>query len=173
MELVRYIETIPDWPKPGILFRDITPVLANPEAMSYVCDKFTQFIHELKADFVLAPEARGFLFGVPASLQAKVGFAPVRKPGKLPREQIKEGYDLEYGVNELCLHVDALKPGMRVVVIDDLLATGGTVEATIKLAHRLKAEVVGCAFVIELDDLKGRDRLKDLPILSLTHFEGE
>lgn len=173
MDIKQYIASIPGFPKEGIIFRDITPVLEEPKAMRYVIDKFTNFIKEQEADLILGPEARGFLFGVPAAIEANVPFAPVRKPGKLPRETISETYDLEYGTDELCIHADAIKPGQKVVIVDDLLATGGTVEAIIRMVRKMKAEVVGVCFVIELDDLKGKEKFNDIPLCVLSHFEGE
>lgn len=173
MELKDYIASIPDFPKQGIIFRDITPILTSPKAMRHVTRKMADFIEDTDANIVLAPEARGFLFGLPAAVEADVAFAPVRKPGKLPRETVSESYELEYGTDTLQMHADAIKPGDKVVIIDDLLATGGTVEAIRKMAEKQGAEVVGAAFVIELDDLHGKDKLPDLPLLSLIHYEGE
>ena len=160
MDLKDYIESIPGFPKEGIVLR-------------YCVDQFNVFVKSIGADVVIGPEARGFLFGVPVALENNVGFVPVRKPGKLPRETVNETYDLEYGQDELCIHADAILPGQKVVIIDDLLATGGTVEAIIKMVERMQASVVGVAFVIELDDLKGREKFKDIPVCALTHFEGE
>ena len=173
MNLKNYIENIPGVPKEGIIFRDVTPILTEPKAMRYVASRMSVFIQELQADLVIAPEARGFLFGIPAALQSDVAFAPVRKPGKLPRKTISQTYELEYGTDELQMHADAIQPGQKVVIVDDLLATGGTVEAIIRLVEAQGAQVVGIAFVIELDDLKGREKFKDIPVLSLTHYEGE
>lgn len=173
MELKDYIASIPDFPKDGIIFRDITPILTSPKAMRHVTRKLADFIEDQDATLVLAPEARGFFFGLPAAVEADVAFAPVRKPGKLPRETVQETYELEYGTDTLQMHADAIKPGDRVVIIDDLLATGGTVEAIRRMAEKQGAEVVGAAFVVELDDLHGRERLKDVPLLSLIHYEGE
>lgn len=173
MDLKNYIESIPGFPKEGIIFRDVTPILQNAEAMRYCVDRINDFVREIQADLVLAPEARGFLFGVPVALENNIGFVPVRKPGKLPRETVSETYDLEYGQDQLCVHADAIKVGQKIVIVDDLLATGGTVEAIIKMVERMGAQVVGIAFVIELDDLKGREKFKDIPVLSLTHYEGE
>ena len=161
MDLKDYIESIPGFPKEGIVFRDVTPILQNANAMRYCVDQFNDFVKSIGADVVIGPEARGFLFGVPVALENNVGFVPVRK------------YDLEYGQDELCVHADAILPGQKVVIIDDLLATGGTVEAIIKMVERMQASVVGVAFVIELDDLKGREKFKDIPVCALTHFEGE
>lgn len=173
MDIKQYIASIPGFPKEGIIFRDVTPILKNPDCMKYVTEKFSAFAKEVKADLIIAPEARGFFFGIPVALECHVGFAPVRKPGKLPRETMSQTYQLEYGVDELQMHVDAIQKGMRVVIIDDLLATGGTVEAMIKMVESKQAIVAGIGFVIELDDLKGKEKFKDIPVLSLTHFEGE
>jgi adenine phosphoribosyltransferase len=173
MELKDYIESIPGFPKEGIIFRDITPVLANPEAMKYVSSAFADFAKEVGANVIVAPEARGFFFGIPAAVQADLPFYPVRKPGKLPRKTISQTYSLEYGTDELQMHADSIKEGDRVLIIDDLLATGGTVDAIVKLVESQKAKIAGIAFVIELDDLKGKDLFKDIPVLSLTHYEGE
>ena len=126
MDLKKYIASIPGFPKEGIIFRDVTPILETPEAMHYVVDAFTEFAKQTGADLILGPEARGFLFGVPVALEANLPFAPVRKPGKLPRETVEETYELEYGTDKLCIHADVIKPGQKVVIIDDLLATGGT-----------------------------------------------
>lgn len=173
MDLKDYIESIPGFPKEGIIFRDVTPILQNASAMRYCVDQINNFVQEVGADVILAPEARGFLFGVSVALENNIGFVPVRKPGKLPRKVVSETYDLEYGQDELCMHADAIRPGQKVVIVDDLLATGGTVEAIVKMVEKMGATVSGIAFVIELDDLKGKDRFKDIPVLSLTHFEGE
>lgn len=168
------IASIPGFPKEGIIFRDITPILENPEVFREVTKQIADFAKEIRADVIASPEARGFLFGVPAALEAGIPFAPIRKPGKLPRKTISETYELEYGTDTLQMHADALKPGQRVLIVDDLLATGGTVNAICRMVEKLGAEVAGYAFVIELDDLKGRESLKpQAPILALTHFEGE
>ena len=173
MDIKNYIASIPGFPKEGIVFRDVTPILQNPKAMHYVTDEFSKIAKEVGADFIVGPEARGFLFGVPVAMQCDLGFAPVRKPGKLPREVISQDYDLEYGKDTLCMHTDAVQPGQKVLIIDDLLATGGTTAATIKLLEKMGAEVVGCAFIIELDDLKGKDLLGNIPVYALAHYEGE
>lgn len=173
MNIQDYIATIPGFPKEGVLFRDVTPILSSPKAMRHVTRKMADFIEDHDANLVLAPEARGFVFAIPAAIEADVAFAPVRKPGKLPREVISQTYDLEYGTDELQIHADAIKKGDRVVIIDDLLATGGTVEAIVKMARSVGAEVVGAAFVIELEDLKGREKLEGIPILPLVTYEGE
>ncbi|WP_305154508.1 adenine phosphoribosyltransferase [uncultured Dubosiella sp.] len=166
MNIKNYIESIPDFPKKGIMFRDITPILAHPEAMRYVTGQIVEFAKQVDANLIVAPEARGFFFGTPAAIEANIGFAPVRKPGKLPRETMSVTYELE-------MHVDAIHEGDRVLIVDDLLATGGTVDAIVRLVESRKAKVVGIAFVIELDDLKGREKFKDIPVLALTHYEGE
>lgn len=173
MNIKNYIESIPDFPKKGIMFRDITPILAHPEAMRYVTGQIVTFAKQVDANLIVAPEARGFFFGTPAAIEANIGFVPVRKPGKLPRETMSVTYELEYGEDELQMHVDAIHEGDRVLIVDDLLATGGTVDAIVRLVESRKAKVVGIAFVIELDDLKGREKFKDIPVLALTHYEGE
>ena len=173
MNIKNYIESIPDFPKKGIMFRDITPILAHPEAMRYVTGQIVEFAKKVDANLIVAPEARGFFFGTPAAIEANIGFAPVRKPGKLPRETMSVTYELEYGEDELQMHVDAIHEGDRVLIVDDLLATGGTVDAIVRLVESRKAKVVGIAFVIELEDLKGREKFKDIPVLALTHYEGE
>ncbi|MDE6583771.1 MAG: adenine phosphoribosyltransferase [Anaeroplasmataceae bacterium] len=173
MNLKDYVATIENYPKEGILFRDITPLMKDGAAYLYSVNQITEFAKEKKATIIVGPEARGFIFGCPVATNLGIGFAPIRKPGKLPRKTISEAYDLEYGSNTLCIHEDALKKGDRVVIIDDLLATGGTVKATIHLCERLGAEVVGVACLIELVDLKGRELLKGYDVLSLMQYEGE
>ena len=173
MNLKNYVASIMDYPKKGINFRDITPLMLNGEAYKYSCDKITEFAKEKNVTVIVGPEARGFIFGCPVAINLGLGFAPIRKPGKLPRETVEEEYDLEYGSNTLCIHADALKPTDRVLIIDDLLATGGTVKATINLCEKLGAQVVGVACLIELVDLKGRELLKGYDVLSLMEYEGE
>ncbi len=170
MDLKKYIADVPDFPKEGILFRDITPLMLNGKAYQYAADQFTAFAKKKKATVIVGPEARGFIFGCPVAANLGIGFAPVRKPGKLPREAVAVEYDLEYGSNTLCLHADAVKKGDRVLIIDDLLATGGTMEATIELVKKLGGEVVGLAFLIELSDLNGRDKLHHHDILTLITY---
>jgi adenine phosphoribosyltransferase len=170
MDLKDYIADIPDFPKPGILFRDITPLMADGEAFKEACDRIIEFAKEVKADVVVGPESRGFIFGCPVSYALGIGFVPVRKPGKLPRETVSYRYDLEYGSNELHIHSDGIEKGKRVLVVDDLLATGGTIEATVKLVEELGGEVVGCAFLIELIDLKGRDLLTDYNVFTILKY---
>lgn len=170
MNLKDYIAAVPDFPKAGILFRDITPLMLNGDAFKYAANQFTKFALDKQATLIVGPEARGFIFGCPVATNLNIGFAPVRKPGKLPREYISVSYDLEYGSNELCLHADAVKPGDRVIIIDDLLATGGTIHATIDLVQKLGGTVVGIAFLIELAFLDGRKELKDYDVLSLVTY---
>ena len=170
MDLRKYVALVEDYPKPGIKFRDITPLMGNGEAYKYATDKVVEFAKEHNIDLVVGPEARGFIFGCPVSYALGVGFAPVRKPGKLPREVVEYAYDLEYGSNVLCMHKDSLKPGQRVLIVDDLLATGGTIEATVKLIEELGGVVAGLAFLIELEDLKGKEKLKGYPILTLMKY---
>lgn len=173
MDLKDVIVDIPDFPKKGITFRDITPVLEDPDAMQYAAETLAAFAKEVKADAIAAPEARGFVFALPAALEAHLPFIPVRKPGKLPRKTIKAEYALEYGTDALEMHADAVKPGWNVLIIDDLLATGGTCGAMREMIKEAGGNVAGYAFVAELDDLNGRDKLCDAPVLSLIHYEGE
>lgn len=170
MDLKKYVALVEDYPKPGIKFRDITPLMGNGEAYKYATDKVVEFAKEHNIDLVVGPEARGFIFGCPVSYALRVGFAPVRKPGKLPREVIEYAYDLEYGSNVLCMHKDSVKPGQRVLIVDDLLATGGTIEATVKLIEELGGVVAGLAFLIELEDLKGKEKLEGYPVLTLMKY---
>lgn len=170
MQLEKFIANVPDFPKEGILFKDITPLMQDGEALRFTIDKLSEFAKEKGADLIVGPEARGFLFGTPVAALLGIGFVPVRKPGKLPREVVEYEYDLEYGSNKLCIHKDAIKKGQKVMIIDDLLATGGTVEAATKLIEELGGNVVGCAFLIELDALKGRDKLKNYEVFSLIKY---
>lgn len=170
MNLKNYVASIIDYPKEGILFRDITPLMGNGEAYKYSVDQMTEYAKEKGATVIVGPEARGFIFGCPVATNLGIGFAPIRKPGKLPRKTLEEKYDLEYGSNTLCIHADALKPGDKVIIVDDLLATGGTVKATINLCEKLGATVVGVACLIELVDLKGREVLEGYDVLSLMEY---
>lgn len=170
MDLKKFVALVEDYPKPGIKFRDITPLMGDGAAYKEATDKIVEFAKKQKIDLVVGPEARGFIFGCPVSYALGVGFAPVRKPGKLPREVIEYAYDLEYGSNVLCLHKDSIKPGQRVLIVDDLLATGGTVEATVKLVEELGGVVAGLAFLIELEELKGREKLEGYEVLTLMKY---
>ena len=167
MNLQDYIATIPDYPKEGILFRDITPLMADGPAFAYATQQIVDYAREVGAELVVGPEARGFIIGCPVAYAMEIGFAPVRKPKKLPREVIEVEYEKEYGTDILTMHRDAISPGQKVIIIDDLLATGGTIEATIKLVEKIGGEVVGCAFLIELEELEGAKLLKGYPYKSL------
>ena len=170
MNLKDYIADIKDFPIEGILFRDITPLMADGEAFKYACDSVVEYAKKLTVDVIVGPESRGFIFGCPVAYALGIGFIPIRKPGKLPRETASFKYDLEYGSNELHVHKDGILPGQRVLVVDDLLATGGTVVATTKLIEQLGGQVVGCAFLIELVDLKGRDVLANYDIFTVMKY---
>lgn len=159
MDLKDYIAAVPDFPEEGILFRDITPLLQNGEAFKQTVEAIKAFAKEVGANIIVGPESRGFIFGCPVATELGLGFVPIRKPGKLPREQVTEEYALEYGTNTLCMHKDALKPGDKVLIVDDLLATGGTTKAVCNLVEKLGATVEGIACVIELKALAGRDAL--------------
>ena len=170
MNLKDYIALVEDYPKEGIKFRDITPLLGNGDAYKAATDAIIEYAREKKTDLVVGPEARGFIFGCPVAYEMGIGFAPVRKPGKLPREVVEYEYDLEYGSNTLCMHKDSVKPGQRVLIVDDLLATGGTVEATIKIIEELGGVVAGLIFLIELDELKGREKLTGYDVKTLMNY---
>jgi adenine phosphoribosyltransferase len=164
------IRTVPDFPKPGILFYDITTLLKDPKGFAALIDALAQYYIDKDIDLVLGIEARGFIFGPALAYRLNAGFVPVRKPRKLPGPTARVTYDLEYGSDSLEIHMDAIEPGQRVVVVDDLLATGGTMEATIKLVQQLGGAIAGLGFAVELDFLKGRDRLKDYDVFSLLHY---
>ncbi|MFQ5610711.1 MAG: adenine phosphoribosyltransferase [Anaerolineae bacterium] len=171
MDLASKIRDIPDFPVKGILFKDITTLLQDPAAWRESVDALVTHYEPAEIDVVVGVEARGFIFGAPLAYYLGCGFVPVRKPGRLPAETIKEEYSLEYGVNALEIHSDGIQPGQKTLVVDDLLATGGTALATCKLVERLGGEVAGVAFVIELDFLHGREKLKGYEVFSLIHFE--
>ena len=170
MDLKNYIEIVEDWPKPGIKFKDITPLMANGAAYKEATDKIVEYAKEKEIDIIVGPEARGFIIGCPVAYAMGIGFAPVRKEGKLPRETIKVQYGLEYGKDVLTIHKDAIKPGQRVLITDDLLATGGTMDATIKLVEQLGGVVAGLAFLVELSYLEGREKLEGYDILTLMEY---
>ena len=171
-ELKEKIRTIPDFPKPGIQFRDITTLLADPQAFKIVVERFVERYKDEQIDLVVGVESRGFIIGAPLALRLEKGFIPVRKAGKLPGPIHGVEYDLEYGTDRVEVHQDAIPPGSRVLMVDDLLATGGTIEGSSRLIEKAGGVIAGYAFVIELIDLKGRNRLNH-PIFSLVTFEGE
>ena len=171
--LEEYVVSIPDFPEPGIIFRDVTSILQDADGLHMAIDKLREMVKDLDFDVVVGPESRGFIFGVPVAYAEHKSFVPVRKKGKLPRETISAKYDLEYGSAEIEIHKEDLRPGMKVVIIDDLIATGGTVEAAVKLAESLGAEVVKIAFVMELAGLKGRERLAGYDVESVITYEGK
>lgn len=173
MELKSHIRSIPDFPKPGIMFRDITPLLKSAEAMKAAIAELARPFRGSRVTSVLAAEARGFVFGAPLAMELGAAFVPIRKPGKLPFETRRLTYDLEYGSDSLEMHADAVTAGDRVLLVDDLLATGGTIEACLNLARQQHAEVVGAAFVIELTFLNGRQRLTPVPVHSLIAYDSE
>ncbi len=173
MNLADKIRSIPDFPKKGIIFKDITTLTGDGEALRESVRLMKDRFKEERFDKVVGIESRGFIFAAILAHEWGIGMAPVRKPGKLPAATIRETYDLEYGQDSLEMHIDALQQGQRVLVVDDLLATGGTVEATIRLVEKLGATVAGCCFLIELDFLKGRERLGDYRVESLVHVESE
>ena len=170
MDLKQFVTVVPDYPKPGIQFKDITTLMDNGDAYRYATDQIVNYAREKEIDIVVGPEARGFIIGCPVAYSLGVGFAPVRKEGKLPREVVRVEYGLEYGKDVLTIHKDAIKPGQRVLITDDLLATGGTIEATIKLVEELGGVVAGIAFLIELSYLDGRKLLDGYDVLTLMTF---
>ena len=171
MNLADYIRTIHDFPKPGILFRDITPLLAAPAAFREAINQLASHYRGQPIDAVAAAEARGFIFAAPLALELNASFVPVRKPGKLPYETHTFEYDLEYGTDTLQMHVDGMTPGQRVLLVDDLLATGGTIDACCRLVEKTGAMVVGCAFAIELKFLGGRERIAPHEAFSLIQYD--
>jgi adenine phosphoribosyltransferase len=171
MDLKRYIRDVPDFPQPGILFRDITPLLRDHEAMRYAIDRFTDHYRNEKLDAIVAIESRGFLFGAPLAVALGLPLIPARKPGKLPAARMSVEYALEYGTSQLDIHEDALTPDENVLIIDDLLATGGTAHATAKLVELLGARVHSIAFLIELAFLHGREALRDRKVFSLVTYD--
>ncbi len=170
VDLLQYIRDVPDFPKPGILFRDITPLLASPVAFREVIRRMADQFRDAQVDVIVAAEARGFIFASPLALELNVGFVPIRKPGKLPFETHAFHYELEYGTDSLEMHVDGIQAGQRVLVVDDLLATGGTIDACCRLVEKNGAHVVACAFLIELRDLKGRERIAPRNIFRVIEY---
>ena len=169
--LKKLIREVPDFPKPGILFYDITTLLKDSRGLALLIDALAEHYIDQKIDLVLGMEARGFIFGPALAYRLNAGFIPVRKPGKLPAATIKYDYALEYGTNTLEIHKDAIQKGQRVIIVDDLLATGGTAEATAKLAESLGADIAGLGFVVELDFLNPRQKLKQYDVFSLLHYD--
>ncbi len=165
------IRTVPDFPKPGILFYDITTLLKDKTGFAQLTDAFAAYYIGKEIDLVLGIEARGFIFGPALAYRLNAGFVPVRKPKKLPAPTARVSYDLEYGTDSLEVHLDAIEPGQRVLLVDDLLATGGTMEATIQLVRQLGGDIAGLAFAIELDFLKGREKFAEYDVLSLLHYD--
>lgn len=168
-----YVRSIPDFPEEGIIFRDITTVLQDADGLQLAVDGIQKSLEGVEFDVVVGPESRGFIFGVPIAYNLHKGFVPVRKKGKLPCETISMEYDLEYGSAVIEMHKDSIKPGQKVVIIDDLIATGGTIEAIIKLVEQLGGEVVKICFVMELAGLKGRERLAGYEVSSVVTYEGK
>jgi len=173
MNLKETIRTVPNWPIEGVMFRDITTLMQKPDAFRAACDAFYDRYKDMNIDKIVGIDARGFIFGAVLAYHLGVGFIPVRKKGKLPAETIGTAYSLEYGENEVEMHRDGLAKGERVVIVDDLIATGGTIAAAAELVEELGAKVVECAFVIELPDLNGRKKISGYPIFTLMEFEGD
>ncbi len=170
MDYKKYISIIENFPVKGISFKDITPLLANGEAFKSMIDEMVSFAKEVGATKILGPESRGFIFGCPVANALGIGFVPIRKPGKLPREAFNADYDLEYGTNTLCMHKDALSKDDKVLIIDDLIATGGTIKATIDLVNQAGAKVVGTCYAIELTELHGKDKFKEIPYKAVISY---
>lgn len=171
MNFKDYIAIVEDFPIKGISFKDITPLLQNGEAFKSVTSNLADYAKKVGANVIVGPESRGFIFGCPVATKLGIGFVPIRKPGKLPREVVEKEYSLEYGTNTLAMHKDAIKPGDKVLIIDDLLATGGTINAAISLIESLGGEVVGCAFLVELTGLNGRKLIENYDVYSLVEYE--
>lgn len=172
-KLEEYVRSIPDFPEKGIIFRDITSVLQDADGLHLAIDGLLASVRDVDFDVVLGPESRGFIFGMPIAYELHKSFVPVRKKGKLPCETVEREYELEYGTAVIEMHKDAILPGQKVVIIDDLIATGGTIEAIIKMVEDLGGEVVKISFVMELAGLKGREKLKGYDVSSLIRYEGK
>ena len=172
-KLEDYVVTIPDFPEPGIMFRDITSVIQDPEGLKMAVDGLVGLLKDTEFDLVVGPESRGFIFGVPVAYLTGKGFVPVRKKGKLPRATVSQAYDLEYGQAEIEIHLDAVRPGQKVVIVDDLIATGGSAEAAAKLVEKLGGKVSKMVFVMELAGLEGRKKLQGYDVESLIVYEGK
>lgn len=172
-KLEDYVTNIPDFPEAGIIFRDVTTILEDPDGLSLAVDGVREMLKGVEYDSVIGPESRGFIFGVPVAYAEHKGFIPVRKKGKLPREVLSADYELEYGKATIEIHKDSIKPGQKIVIIDDLIATGGTIEAIVKLIEELGGEVVKICFIMELAGLEGRKKLKDYDVEALITYEGK
>lgn len=170
-DIEEFIRDVADFPKPGITFKDITPLLANPQALGMAIDAMAESVSDLNIDVIAAAEARGFLFAVPLALKMNIGMVPIRKPGKLPYKKHTYSYDLEYGSDTLEMHTDAVSAGQNVLVVDDLLATGGTVEACCKMIEDCGANVAACLFLIELGFLSGKEKLSKYPTISVLNYD--
>lgn len=173
MDLKKSIRTVHNWPVEGVMFRDITTLTQNPEALREACDIFYERYKDLSLDKIVGIDARGFIFGAVLAYKLGIGFIPVRKKGKLPYDTISATYSLEYGEDTVEMHVDSINKGERVVIVDDLIATGGTMHATTQLVEQLEGEIIECAFIIDLPDLKGKEKIKDYKVFCLMEFEGE
>jgi adenine phosphoribosyltransferase len=173
MNLEAFIRDVPDFPKAGIVFKDITPMLADPAALKESVAQLAAPYRDVHVDVVVGMESRGFIFGPAVACELGAGFVPTRKPGKLPAETLSEAYELEYGTDTLEIHADAIKPGQKVLMVDDLIATGGTMKAACELVTKLGGEIVGAAFVIELSFLNGRDKIPGVEVVSLMKVDGE
>ena len=174
MDLSKFIRTVPDFPEPGIMFRDVTTLFAEPQAFKAMIEQFNQQFNDVDIDYIGGIDARGFIIGAALALTREIGFVPVRKKGKLPYDTISEDYALEYGTETLELHTDAVSAGSKVLIVDDLVATGGTAVAAVNLFRKLNANVIGCAFLIDLPELGGADKLRsmDVSVTSLCAFDG-
>lgn len=168
-----YVRTIPDFPEPGIMFRDVTSVIQDADGLQLAINELQNLVKDVDFDVIVGPESRGFIFGVPVAYNLKKSFVPVRKKGKLPCETIEQTYNLEYGTATIEMHKDAIKKGQKVVIVDDLIATGGTIEAIIKLVEKLGGEVVKIIFLMELEGLKGREKLKGYDVASVVSYPGK
>lgn len=172
-KLEDYVRSIPDFPEPGIIFRDVTSVIQNPDGLKLSIDEMQKLVEEVECDVICGTESRGFIFGMPIAYNLHKAFVPIRKKGKLPCETISESYDLEYGSAEVEIHKDAIRPGQKVVLVDDLIATGGTIEACVRMIERLGGEVTRIVFLMELAGLKGREKLEKYDVQSVICYDGK
>ena len=172
-KIEEYVKSIPDFPEKGIIFRDVTSVLQDADGLHLAIDEMQKFLEGVELDVIAGTESRGFIFGVPIAYNLHKAFVPVRKKGKLPRETVSAEYELEYGKAEIEMHKDAIQPGQKIVLVDDLIATGGTIEAAARLVEELGGEVVKIIFLMELEGLKGREKLKGYDVESVIHYEGK